>query len=253
MADDQRDLIIKVGEYNINYSAEIGSGSFGTAYEASKCGSDDKYVAKMIKLKKQGSLRISLVTKAANEIKALSKANHENIVNTYYFSNEIRGYACIIMEFCELGDMQQYLNVTKNLDLLSKMKLKQQCANGLAFIHDSHIIHRDLKLGNILIAQINGTAIAKIADFGYCKLLVDSTLNEIMTTRNAGTKFYRAPEMFSQRRVPYCKSLDIFSLGLVFMVLFEYDLPNRYTVPVSGNNRNNKHKVLTKMSQVDFS
>ena len=235
MAFNQREHMIKIGKYYLNYSAEIGSGTFGAVYEAYERNSDKTYAAKMIRVTRKGKSQEHLKLRVVNEIRALLKAKHENIVNIYHFSYEIRGCLCIIMELCIYGDMQQYLEEHENIDLLSKMRLKLQCANGLAFIHHQGIVHRDLKLGNILIADVDGAPMAKIADFGYCKHFDEAALSSWMTTLRIGTSFYRAPELFNPHYCRYTKSVDIFSLGLVFMVLFEYNAPLRYTVPLSGN------------------
>ena len=64
----------------------------------------------------------------------------------------IEPYTCwIFMEFCKLGDLSEYLENNKAIDLMSKVKIIHQSASAVAFMHrqDPSIIHRDLKLQNM--------------------------------------------------------------------------------------------------------
>jgi serine/threonine protein kinase len=88
---------------------------------------------------------------------------------------------------------------------------------GVHYLHKNNIIHRDLKLDNILITNgINGRFV-KIADFGYAKVLDETKPN----TKDVETVRYIAPEVeYSQK---YNFKADIYSLGFIVRDLFHID------------------------------
>lgn len=80
---------------------------------------------------------------------------------------------------------------------------------GTQAIHNHNIIHRDLKCENIFLKKNkNGNYVCKIGDFGFAKVVQETT------TTSCGTIYYMAPEVMSQQ--PYDKQADIWSIGVIF-------------------------------------
>lgn len=88
--------------------------------------------------------------------------------------------------------------------------------SGLAYVHEKHFTHRDIKQSNILIGESAelGRRIAKITDFGLTKQNGDQPMLSF-----AGTPIYQAPEMFDLPEVPYSSAVDIWALGLLLLEL----------------------------------
>lgn len=104
-----------------------------------------------------------------------------------------------------------------------------QCTSALVHMHflKEPIVHRDIKPGNVLFTRQGGKDVAKLADFGLAKVMQDvSKLNTV-----AGTVLYMAPELLLEE--PYDHTVDIFSLGLLFLSLVLFEVIGEL-VPLSG-------------------
>ena len=116
-----------------------------------------------------------MVDMAEREFQILQKLKHH--------ANVVRVIDCIIepdtcwifMEFCNFGDLSVYLENNKPIDLMSKVKIMHQSASAVAFMHRQKpaIIHRDLKLQNILMTSQGEEDIVKLTDFGMSKVFRD--------------------------------------------------------------------------------
>jgi serine/threonine protein kinase len=91
-----------------------------------------------------------------------------------------------------------------------------QLVTGLAFIHSRDIIHRDLKCGNVLVAEgAPGRLLLKISDLGISKDVPGGADAASGPHTNIGTPKYKAPEVHGSARPAYSGRADIYSLGLV--------------------------------------
>lgn len=168
-----------------------------------------------------------------SEIEILKKLSHNNIIK--YFSSNIdmsngNQIYCIKMEYCNYGDLYTVLKEqSKDKVLLSNFKLRntfggfedsfikkflKDTVSGLKYLHDLNIIHRDIKLHNVLIKnEIVGTYsnfLFKLSDFGFACFDIDTDLNESLNISDldfsasalkkkyyklCGTPYYMAPEI----------------------------------------------------------
>ncbi|XP_070546101.1 serine/threonine-protein kinase pdik1l-A-like [Ptychodera flava] len=129
------------------------------------------------------------------------------------------------MEFCNRGNLENYVIEAKRSDQLLLSFIKQM-ADAIQYSHSRRIVHRDLKPENVLITMNNGQLIAKIADFGLAKMKLTSTVS--LPSRGlplasyihteAGTKLYMAPEVYNGN---YTEKADVFSLGIMFCAILE--------------------------------
>ena len=139
------------------------------------------------------------------------------------------------MELGSHGDLEQYLQKA-NPDIGVKIGIMHNCANGLKFMHSrpAPIAHRDLKPGTVIIHNSpEGGVIAKMADFGLSRVFDPNGEKSFMST-DTGTIMYRAPEFFSSDKIQYTISVDIFALGLVFLVLLLYSDEDKCLEPNPG-------------------
>eukprot|EP00971_Amphidinium_carterae_P257603 5113366-Amphidinium_carterae.1 len=115
------------------------------------------------------------------------------------------------MELCE-GDLQWFRSENgpgRRLPVREQVMLMEQASSGCAWIADKKIVHRDLKLQNILIAKpVDATSevkyIPKIADFGLAKA------RTALQIGIAGTRGYMAPEAYAGC---YSEKSDVYSFG----------------------------------------
>ncbi len=194
---------------------EIGRGTFGTVYRATD--KEGKYVAaKKIHYKDP-------TKELENAIKQQRKCIHPNLVRIFGVMS-LEDETWIFMEFIEGSDMQHYFKKKPDLlkDFDHKVTLMTQIAEGLNYLHKVNVVHRDIKPENILVSLSNdtGSITLKLTDFGIAKFLEDG--KSTMST-NVGTYIYKAPEfqVKSEGSLAYHRSIDVFSLGLTFLAMYQ--------------------------------
>ncbi|RGB22282.1 kinase-like domain-containing protein [Rhizophagus diaphanus] len=114
------------------------------------------------------------------------------------------------MQYADGGDLQNYLKTNfKNLTWDDKKKLAFQIADGLNYLHNENVLHRDLHSKNIVIHENN----AKITDFGISKIQNDQ--NSTVYMGHFGVIPYMEPKRIFDQNFPYTKSSDIYSFGVL--------------------------------------
>ena len=83
-----------------------------------------------------------------------------------------RRYVWVVMEFCDLGNLQDYMMKHRICPFDRQVALMHQCASAVHHLHTMArpIIHRDIKPENVLCKMDNGSVIAKLTDFGISKV-----------------------------------------------------------------------------------
>ena len=110
-----------------------------------------------------------------------------------------------------------------------------QTASAIEFMHGQRnvVVHRDVKPGNILIKRNGDQITVKVTDFGLSKISDTSDpAKTAMFTTAAGTPAFMAPELFTQNK--YDKSVDVFSLGLVFLAMITFKPGDQFLAPEKG-------------------
>ncbi|XP_077393816.1 serine/threonine-protein kinase Nek5 isoform X2 [Festucalex cinctus] len=192
----------------------IGEGAFGKAFlvraKAAHDGDDAPCVVKIINLAKMSSREKEAARK---EVALLSNMEHPNIV-TFIRSFQDRGSLCIVMEYCDGGDLMMKIKMQRGIFFTEQQILAWfvQICLGLKHIHDKKILHRDIKSQNIFLSE-RGVKV-KLGDFGIARTLTHTL--ELARTR-VGTPLYLSPEICENR--PYNNKTDIWSLGCVLYEL----------------------------------
>ncbi|KAL4510843.1 hypothetical protein ABPG72_004997 [Tetrahymena utriculariae] len=205
-------VVKKQSEYKNKYREleQIGKGTSGTVFLVKSKQDKKFYISKKIILTNLNEQERQAVEQ---ELILLKKLKHPHIVG--YKENFVEPYfMIIIMEYCEQGDLSFHI----------KQKLKDndhfpeniilnwfiQLTMALDFIHEKHVLHRDVKSSNIFLTSSGSI---KLGDFGISKILY-STVDKAQTL--IGTPYYLSPEVCENR--PYTYQSDIWALGCV---LFE--------------------------------
>ena len=232
-----------VGKYSVTFSPPLGSGTFGKVHEAVHKSTNETVAAKQIDIGDQERINDYMLQMADKELKILRDLqNHPNIVQVrdYFIKQNV---FWIMMEFCELSNLYTYLQQNKELPLLARLKILKQSASAIAFMHnqDPPIIHRDIKLENILMKREGEEDVVKVADFGVPKLCDQGkSLSKALqqghaTSTTCGSHFFMAPEFFAEQEdgTKYDSSVDVFSLGLAYLVVIDQQsMPD--LIPLSG-------------------
>ena len=163
------------------------------------------------------------------EIDILRRMNHRNIVNLIeIFQN--KKYIFIVLEYANGGDLLNYLKNQGRFKEAEFRKILQQIIDGLEYIHEHQILHRDIKLDNILLTQ---SGLVKICDFGISRKMNRKDL----IFEHIGTPAYIAPEIIKEEGYSGFTA-DIWSLGVtIYMALTG-------NVPFKGSTIEQLHKSI---------
>ncbi|XP_052589677.1 serine/threonine-protein kinase Nek4 isoform X2 [Peromyscus californicus insignis] len=186
------------------YVRVVGRGSYGEVTLVKHRQDGKQYVIKKLNLRNASSRERRA---AEQEAQLLSQLKHPNIV-TYKESWEGGdGLLYIVMGFCEGGDLYRKLKEQKG-QLLPESQVVEwfvQIAMALQYLHEKHILHRDLKTQNVFLTRTN---IIKVGDLGIARVLEH---NGDMASTLIGTPYYMSPELFSNQ--PYNYKSDVWALG----------------------------------------
>ena len=187
----------------------LGSGSFGCVYEAKNTTFGNKVAMKVIKKDKENELDEQEIR---NEINILKQLSHPSIVKIYEFYISENHYY-IITEYCKEGELFSYIKNKYSERQLAV--LFYQVFSGLWYLHENKVIHRDIKLENIMIDgkekdKSTGEELfwAKIIDFGTAKLFEKNKKEKDVV----GSSYYIAPEVLKQN---YNEKCDTWSVGVI--------------------------------------
>ena len=142
----------------------------------------------------------------------LSQFNHPNVISVSEIFQDKEAYYTV-MEYCEGGDLYNYIIANKYLSEEKSSLFYYQLINGLEYMHSLGIVHRDLKPENLLLNENN---ILKIIDFGlsnYFKLNQDQLLKT-----PCGSPCYVSPEMLSWKNYDGFKN-DIWATGIILFAM----------------------------------
>ncbi|MCR4838319.1 MAG: Stk1 family PASTA domain-containing Ser/Thr kinase [Eubacterium sp.] len=180
----------------------VGTGGMSTVYRA-KDHRLKRFVAVKV-LKTEYSNDANFIAKFRVEAQASAGLTHPNIVSVYDVCED-NGRYFIVMELVEGITLKEYINLNGRLSMDQAIDFSVQIASGLEAAHEHHVIHRDIKPQNIIVAK-NGNL--KVTDFGIAKAATSNT----MSTAGMGSVHYISPE---QARGGYSdERSDIYSLGI---------------------------------------
>jgi len=186
----------------------LGRGGFASVFSARNRLTGDLVAIKAVD---KAKLRESnLLDRISNEVKIHALMEHNNIVR-YIDSFEDVHYIYIVMERCSCGNLFRYLKKNGRLSESVAASIISQVLEAVTFMHTKGVVHRDLKLSNILLSD---GLVVKLCDFGLAVML-EHPDEEHYTL--CGTPNYIAPEVVSKRAHGF--PVDLWSVGCLFYFL----------------------------------
>ena len=195
---------------------DLGEGTFGKVKLGIFIKTGEKVAIKIINKKKLKQKNDKIHLK--REIDLLQKINHINLISVYEIFENIENYY-IIMEYCNKGELFNYIVDKRRLNESEASFFFYQLINGLEYIHSIGISHRDIKPENLLLTN-NYTL--KIIDFGLSNYYKEN-MNIYLRTP-CGSPCYSSPEMVSGKSYDGFK-VDIWSCGIVLFAMLCGFLP----------------------------
>ena len=195
----------------------IGTGGQATVYRAETRMTRQPAAVKIIS---KDELEVKCEGRIRQEIRILKVVSHTNVMQLYdVFETEERMY--VVSEVLTAGTLYSHLEATQFHTPESFAKsVISDIATALLYLHSHGIIHRDIKLENIMLRKDKtGHLEAVLIDFGLSCFLGP----EQYSTEPVGTLKYAAPEVLS--RLPYGYKADCWSLGVILYILLVGRMP----------------------------
>ena len=227
---------------------KIGEGSYGKIYKVKNKQSGDIRAMKQITKSK-----IKDISKFQTEIKILSMVDHPNIVRLFEVIEDDK-YFNLLQELCTGGELYKK-HQTSQLKEKEIANIFNQIMSAVAYCHEKGIVHRDLKLENILFATDAPDSPIKIIDFGFSVLLEkkpyaknnekeknEGDLKKFAFKRmksKVGTLYYISPEIIKGN---YDEKCDIWACGVILYILL-CGYP-----PFSGSNDKEVYNKITNIN-----
>ncbi|XP_071962493.1 testis-specific serine/threonine-protein kinase 3-like [Antedon mediterranea] len=165
------------------------------------------------------------------ELEIITSLNHENVVKTFKYFEENRNIY-MVMEYVSGGDVLQYIQMRSKGPIREGLARRwiKQTIEGLRYLHQLHIAHRDVKCENLLL---DGSGNVKITDFGFCKKM---QTGDLFSETFCGSAAYAAPEIIQS--IPYNPFIsDMWALGVVCYVITTGTMP-------FGDDVKDVHKIV---------
>ena len=204
----------QIGDYLLN--EELGSGGFGKVVLGTHIPTGEKVAIKIMNKEQILSDELNK-ERVLNEISILKTVRHNNIVKLYEVM-ETPQKIYLVMEYCDNGEMFDYIVSKKHLTEKQACVFFQEIIDALTYLHSQNIAHRDVKPENILLQTFGNTLTTKLIDFGISRTY---TLDKLISTP-CGTASYAPPEMHKGEEY-YGLLSDVWSAGvLLYAMVFGY-------------------------------
>ncbi|KAK4886165.1 hypothetical protein RN001_002436 [Aquatica leii] len=202
------------------FGKQIGQGGFGTVISVYDKHAEKNWALKIVSKAAVGD-RIDTIYR---EINILKMVDHPHIIyleKVYESSKKIY----LVLELC-FGTLSTLFNEKKPFSESDAKKIIRDLSSAVSYLHKNDIVHRDLKLENILIAKNpddeNDKLYIKITDFGL-SIVKQGNDYENMLHDCCGTLAYMAPEIITSRS--YSQQCDVWAIGVIMYMLLSGNLP----------------------------
>lgn len=217
---------------------KLGQGGFGTVFLYRSKLTNKEVAIKFIDLRKIFSPQD--VQRLYSEISILRGLKHKNIVDLIDVF-DLENKSCFVMEFCSGGELKDYVQNSGPLSEKEVYRIVIQIVDAIRYCHNSSIVHRDLKLENILFLRPSRKTV-KIVDFGISGMFFLGKASENERS-DAGSLHYIAPEVLTRSDNRANPALDIWSLGCIIYAMLTK------TLPFSGKTRK---EIMSKIVNCDY-
>lgn len=229
-------------EKTYKIGAKLGSGSFGVVKVATHLETGEKWAIKIVNKEKAGSSAVVLLER---EVAILKKVDHPNIIHLEeVFETPKRMY--LLMELCSQGELNSLYKEREVLPEEDAKIVVERLAKAVSYLHKNDIVHRDIKLENILLStnpsNPEDKLYIKLTDFGL-SVVKGGVGSDSMIQNTCGTPIYMAPEVIDNQG--YSQQCDVWSIGVLAYMLIGGN------PPFSGRDEEGLYENIRK-GELDF-
>jgi serine/threonine protein kinase len=152
-----------------------------------------------------------------NEIHCMRCLDHKNIIKLHRVYEEDEK-VFLILEYVEGGDLFNKIIAAEHFTERYCAVVARKLLSALVYMHDQNIIHRDLKLENIMMTSIDEESDVKIADFGFAAEMTPENMSIF-----CGSPGYVAPEIL--KKLPYDAKVDVYGVGIIIYIVLSGNSP----------------------------
>jgi non-specific serine/threonine protein kinase/serine/threonine-protein kinase len=213
----------RIGPYRI--LRPLGEGGMGVVHLAEQDEPIRRQVA--IKVIKLGMDSRQVVSRFESERHLLALMDHPGIARVLDAGTTVGGRPFFVMEYVAGPTLTAYCD-DRLLDNRARLSLFRQVCAAVQHAHQKGVIHRDLKPGNVLVAEMDGRPHPKVIDFGVAKATRGDLPDLTLMTQHGlvvGTPEYMSPEQAEMTGTDVDTTTDIYSLGVVLYELLSGALP----------------------------
>uniref|UniRef100_A0A673GNR0 non-specific serine/threonine protein kinase n=1 Tax=Sinocyclocheilus rhinocerous TaxID=307959 RepID=A0A673GNR0_9TELE len=231
-----------VGKYEFSRKDLIGHGAFAVVFKGRHKQKHDFEVAVKCINKKNLAKSQSLLGK---EIRILKVSFLVTLWVLLCVDCALTVFVCLLLQYCNGGDLAEYLHSKGSLSEDTICVLLQQLAGAMSVLRSKGIIHRDLKPQNILISYSTGrrsnpnNICIKLADFGFARYLQGNT----MAATLCGSPMYMAPEVIMSQN--YDAKADLWSVGTIIYQCLTGKAPFQASTPQELRQFYERHQSLS--------
>ncbi|XP_055355606.1 mitogen-activated protein kinase kinase kinase 4-like [Paramacrobiotus metropolitanus] len=223
----------------VQLEERIGFGNYAEVYRAILIDTDETVVVKIpIFSEKDASKIPDRIKELELTYKVFSSFQHLNIVRHLYHQHTLDRVSSettdaliempkfqIIMEYCSGGNLSDYV-ARNNLSPPLLQRWISQLLNGLTYLHDKKIVHRDIKGANVFLSNTSPeTCNLKIGDIGDVKQIKEERTGTNEVSGEHGTCRFMSPEMLRVEVANVGRRTDIWSLGCVIIQMITGNIP----------------------------
>lgn len=214
--DTRDDLVGTTIDGRFQVLAPIGAGGMGKVYRAEQLSIGREVALKV--LDRRIERDVMSVKRFFREAKVASALAHPNTVPIIDFGQSEEGRLYLVMELVRGRTLADEIAQVGALSVARCVTIGIQLCDALEVAHGISIVHRDLKLENVMLVELPGRDHVKILDFGLARALSEPAMQMTATGMIAGTPRYMPPEVAFQAAAP-APDQDMYSIGVILAEL----------------------------------